>query len=655
MTRSTLGVLLLLSIVSCGVRSLAAPSPRVTARARLLRIEDTRRDEPSFVDSLLADPDPVVRGLAALTAGRIGGFAHAPRLRLLAAASDTGVAASALFSLGLLKDSASVAVASVALRGPMAPAREAAWLLGEVGDRGRSAIEAGLRDESMSPSTRGALLLAATRLRPVPAAAIVPWLTSPDSALAWRAAYALARGRGTGGLRALLAQSNSQWPAVREQVARGASRGLAGDSLGELAEHELRSLVRDASAHARVNAVRSLASYGPTARAAILATLADSDVNVRVSAAQSLDPAIASDSNAWFTAFDADTTFIVRRSLAEAAIKRGIDLPARARWGVSTDWQYRAVMAAVSGAGNAAAAVPRASVWLRDPDGRVRPVGVDALAPLADSASTREVVRARLRAALADNDVAVRANALVALRRSATAADLAAALLSYHRFIGDADNDARLAFWRLADSAIVREAGALPDSTRRELAALARPLDPIERSVASAIPQFAAWKDDTSLPRPISWYEQRAEEASAPAPVLRIETERGTMDLNLHASDAPLTVYNVMTLARRGYFDGQRFHRVVPNFVVQAGDPRGDGNGGPGYAIRDEINRHRYERGTLGMALSGPNTGGSQFFVTHSPQPHLDGGYTVFGEVVSGFDVLDRLIQGDRIVRVTIH
>ena len=592
MTRSPLGALLLLSIVSCGVRSLGAPSPRVTARARLLRIEDTRRDEPSYVDSLLADPDAIVRGLAALTAGRIGGIEHAPRLRLLAADADTGVAASALFSLGLLKDTASVTVASVSLRGPMAPAREAAWLLGEVGDRGRSAIEAGLLDESISPSSRGALLLAATRLRPVPASAIVPWLTSPDSALAWRAAYALARGRGTSGVRALLAQSNSQWPAVREQVARGASRGLAGDSLAPLAEQVVGSLVRDASAHVRVNAVRSLATYGPSTRSAMFAALADPDINVRVSAAQSLEPVVASDSNAWYTAFDGDTTFIVRRSLAEAAIKRGIDLPARARWGLSTDWQHRAVAAEVSGAGNAAAAMRRASAWLGDPDGRVRAVAVDALTPLADSAATRDDVRTQLRAALADTDVAVRANSMAALRRGASAADLAAALQSYHRFIGDADSDARLAFWRLADSAIVRTGGALPDSMRRELAALPRPLDPIERAVASAIPQFAAWRDGTSPSQPLLWYEQRAAEASARAPILRIETERGPMELELHASDAPLTVYNVVTLARRGYFDGQRFHRVVPNFVVQAGDPRGDGNGGPGYAIRDEINRH---------------------------------------------------------------
>ena len=125
--------------------------------------------------------------------------------------------------------------------------------------------------------------------------------------------------------------------------------------------------------------------------------------------------------------------------------------------------------------------------------------------------------------------------------------------------------------------------------------------------------------------------------------------------LTLFAWDAPLTVHNFTSLAQRHYFDGQRFHRVVPNFVIQAGDPRGDGNGGPGYAIRDEINRHRYGRGTLGMALSGPDTGGSQWFVTHSPQPHLDGGYTIFGELRAGASVLDQIVQGDRIVRITVR
>jgi cyclophilin family peptidyl-prolyl cis-trans isomerase len=111
---------------------------------------------------------------------------------------------------------------------------------------------------------------------------------------------------------------------------------------------------------------------------------------------------------------------------------------------------------------------------------------------------------------------------------------------------------------------------------------------------------------------------------------------------------------NFVNLARRNYFDGVRIHRVVPNFVLQDGDPTGTGNGGPGYEIRDEINPIEYGEGTVGMALSGPDTGGSQWFVTHAPQPHLDGIYTVFGQVTEGQEVVERTEQGERILRVTV-
>jgi cyclophilin family peptidyl-prolyl cis-trans isomerase len=131
-----------------------------------------------------------------------------------------------------------------------------------------------------------------------------------------------------------------------------------------------------------------------------------------------------------------------------------------------------------------------------------------------------------------------------------------------------------------------------------------------------------------------------------------INTVRGPIRLELFGADAPITAWNFLTLARSGYFRNTRFHRVVPNFVAQDGDPRDDGNGGPGYAIRDEMNRRRYERGAVGMALSGPDTGGSQYFITHSPQPHLDGHYTVFGRVVRGYEVLDKIVQGDLITTV---
>ena len=120
------------------------------------------------------------------------------------------------------------------------------------------------------------------------------------------------------------------------------------------------------------------------------------------------------------------------------------------------------------------------------------------------------------------------------------------------------------------------------------------------------------------------------------------ETDRGAIEIELAITDAPLTVANFIDLARKGFFNGVAIHRVVPDFVVQDGDPRGDGEGGPGYTIRDELNQLPYLRGTVGMALDWEDTGGSQFFITHSPQPHLDARYTVFGHVVNGIDVVDR-------------
>lgn len=133
-----------------------------------------------------------------------------------------------------------------------------------------------------------------------------------------------------------------------------------------------------------------------------------------------------------------------------------------------------------------------------------------------------------------------------------------------------------------------------------------------------------------------------------------VVTSKGAFTIEFLPDEAPLTVDNFIQLARKGYFNGQTIPRVVPNFVVQAGDPRGDQNGGPGYQIRCEVNEVPYDRAAVGMALSGKDTGGSQWFVTHSPQPHLDGGYTVFGRVIRGMEVVDNIARGDVIRRVVI-
>jgi peptidyl-prolyl cis-trans isomerase B (cyclophilin B) len=138
--------------------------------------------------------------------------------------------------------------------------------------------------------------------------------------------------------------------------------------------------------------------------------------------------------------------------------------------------------------------------------------------------------------------------------------------------------------------------------------------------------------------------------------IATFDTDRGPIKVELYPDKAPLTVANFVNLARRGFYDGLNFHRVIPDFMVQGGCPEGSGRGGPGYKFEDEANNGvRHERGVLSMANAGPNTNGSQFFITHVATPWLDGKHTVFGKVVEGLDVVDKVAQGDLIRSVRIE
>ena len=135
-----------------------------------------------------------------------------------------------------------------------------------------------------------------------------------------------------------------------------------------------------------------------------------------------------------------------------------------------------------------------------------------------------------------------------------------------------------------------------------------------------------------------------------------IKTEKGDITLELFPNEAPGTVANFEKLANKGFYDGLTFHRVIPDFVIQGGCPNGNGTGGPGYTIKCETegNPHKHGTGALSMAHAGKDTGGSQFFITHSPQPHLDGVHTVFGRVIEGMDVVYKIRQGDVMNTITI-
>jgi peptidyl-prolyl cis-trans isomerase B (cyclophilin B) len=140
--------------------------------------------------------------------------------------------------------------------------------------------------------------------------------------------------------------------------------------------------------------------------------------------------------------------------------------------------------------------------------------------------------------------------------------------------------------------------------------------------------------------------------------VATFDTSKGSIVVDLFPKDAPNTVNNFVFLARDGFYNGTKFHRVIADFMIQGGDPEGTGRGGPGYKFADELQPGKYrkhQRGSLSMANAGPNTNGSQFFITHVVTSHLDGKHTVFGQVRSGQDVVDKIKQGDTLTRVTIE
>jgi len=134
-----------------------------------------------------------------------------------------------------------------------------------------------------------------------------------------------------------------------------------------------------------------------------------------------------------------------------------------------------------------------------------------------------------------------------------------------------------------------------------------------------------------------------------------IETGKGNIVLELFASDVPTTVNNFVFLSREGFYDSTKFHRVIPDFMAQGGDPTGTGTGGPGYKFGDEFTKHTHVTGALSMANAGPNTNGSQFFITYGPQPHLDNHHSVFGQLVDGMNILKTINNGDTIIRITIE
>jgi cyclophilin family peptidyl-prolyl cis-trans isomerase len=220
---------------------------------------------------------------------------------------------------------------------------------------------------------------------------------------------------------------------------------------------------------------------------------------------------------------------------------------------------------------------------------------------------------------------------------------------SYQQFKAPQDAETMLAILAALDSIpdprsktlLAREAGSPYINIRNAAAAALSRLQPDTSIVPPLVDQPLTRQDFLMVQDNLN-------------PRIRFTTSKGEFEIVLYPQKAPATVSNFIELVNAGFYNGIYFHRVVPGFVIQAGDPRGDGWGGPGYSIPCEYNDIFYERGVVGMAHAGKDTGGSQFFITHTPQPHLNGRHTAFGKVVSGLEITDRIEIYDRIIRAEL-
>ena len=682
---------------------------------QIIRAEDERRWDDGL-KALLASTDGKVRKRAALAAGRIGNEGAVPVLaEMLLQDRDTDVRQMAAFALGeiesgggayalteVLKRNANengavraravealgkiVAAMTAGLPpGTNAPAGEEARL-----DIMRGAIVNTLRfeDSRRSRPDRMTILLALTavlRAKPDGAGKLVAeFLNYADARIVADALNALARLRlkdGNDKARELLARHSD--PIVRANAARvlGATEEKqAFDGLLDRALH-------DSDERVVVSAIRALGALkdgravGPLVeRGEYLLKLANVSRQFSIEPRNEMLEIAAALGRLLPNSSDQKAVDLLRRmhdltkgeavevEIAFARVVPGIYLQQAYQSEMrrpNVTWRQlsrraqalAAIKEVIAGAATGSAgdgALKEGQSELRDllASSASRPLAVpdvlQAYVPTLSAEEAGPVIRAQMNS----SDVIVRSTAAELLGQRPGEANTRALIEALPRAMRDVDNDAALAILEALAKQKNKEAN---DAIKTALDSK----DHLNRRRAVALLKTNGVGDFSDRIGTVQTRNTQADYRRAIArigkkPTATVVTSKGSFTIEFLPEDATLNVDNFIQLAKRGYFNGQTVPRVVPNFVVQAGDPRGDQNGGPGYTIRCEINEVPYERAAVGMALSGKDTGGSQWFVTHSPQPHLDGGYTVFGRVNRGMEVVDRIARGDRILRVVV-
>jgi len=682
-----------------------ALSPSISAQKRsvppatllqIVKAEDERRWDDGL-RSLLSSGNPSIRKRAALAAGRIGNEGAVNALTpLLEKDSDVSVRAMAAFALGEIESETAANALIAVLKNQAGPAEVRARAIEALGkiaaalpreqeprqrELGAAIIEA-LNSTDQSTILLG--LTAALRSRPANAGPVIAKsLTHPNARVRADAANALARLRlkdGNDQLRKLVAADPD--PIVRANAAR--VLGVTEDK--QSFDALLAKAIGDSDSRVRVSAIRALASLKDP-RAAEPLIKRSVELNESLEIATTLGRVLAQKEDqaaiAWLrkineqgnhTAPEVELAFVrIAPATYLAQFGSGDEAKKEVQRTILLNW--RAASGIAAGLGDIAAlpdSVPNkaelaatAQSLLRAMlDYRNSGLTINTLVAVHSEYAIPDVLRALAAfkppdlasvaiAQMKESDVIIRGTAADLLGDLPPSEEITRALAAaWPQAANDTLNDAALS---ILDTLGKQKTPAANDLIKEAL----KSGDPLIRRRAVALLKANGAGDFSSQ---IGTVQTRNTEADYKRALARIgkstravvTTSKGSFTIDLLPDVAPLTVDNFVQLAQRDYFRNITIHRVVPNFVIQDGDPRGDGNGGPGYQIRCEINQVPYDRAAVGMALSGKDTGGSQWFVTHSPQPHLDGGYTVFGRVVTGMDVVDKIVRGDVIQSVVI-
>jgi cyclophilin family peptidyl-prolyl cis-trans isomerase/HEAT repeat protein len=650
-----------------------APAPqRLQKLAHILSLEDRRTLGGSEMERLLRDPDRGVRRRAALATGRIGDPAATNLLVELMNDGDAEIRQMTAFALGLIGDKAGADRLVASLKDPDAVVRaRSAEALGRIGDPAHAKdvaamITAALPKDAPLVTVRGddagspsdpwlELRLGLFALARLKDTAVAEALLLPGGRprFDWWAATYTAMRIASPGLRPLLRAAAASSDPV--------SRALAARGLGVLKDQGsvelLAKLAADREEEVVVQALRALGAIGdPRGASAVATALNQASLTVKLEALRAL-ALLPSDKalRARVVPYVGHEMPWIRAAAFQALARIDRDDFALVLSGLDkdpSDIARRGLAAALGEAGDETS-LSLLFGMLKDDDVRVLPAVLEALRKARGNDSIETLKRY-----LAHGDFAVRAAAaegLAELRASGLSEALSAA---YRQSLPDVDLDARLAL--IGALAVQKD-----DAARQQLREIAKS-DPVRAVRARAAAKLR--EQGLDAPSVGSELASRAaldyRDAMLPfepigdrplyTPRAILYTKKGRIEIHLDVIGAPLTTESFIELARRGFYNGLSFHRVVPGFVIQGGCPRGDGSGGPGYTLRCEINETPYGRGSVGMALSGKDTGGSQFFITMQPQPHLDGGYTVFGRVAAGMEVVDQIRPGDVIERVEI-